>query len=435
MTLKELTDTVANRIRDTSSTTDTRIREFAQDVMDMILLHTNYPGQEREGIIRTVDGVSRYALRPDVARIIDPIRVIEDQQIVYPMTVVEWDLAWPKPTSTGTPFNYCLWEAAGVEKQPESKLRFVSDTAGDVRTVSIYGISGGVQKSETITLAGATGVLSTNTYSELTDLPEASATHATAVITATANSSSGDSNLPTVAAAGSVTVFTIAATATKPTTLMNPGSLVRIKMNTDDADDRGKVVIVEGYVLDTTNNRDRLFIRESITTDATNSTTFVNSTNRFTSIINISKAWNADQILYIRVDPVAAIVATIPSAVRTIRYPQISFYPIPTGQTIRYRYYAQQVRLGTVAGADAYQPPWDTRFDRIWLWHTERAVRAFKQNASPNMSTDPELLADIKLVLRNVGMRSNMRVTLGSGTNVEEAPLVMGRLKPSRYKN
>lgn len=430
MTLKQCADIVEARIRDTSSTTDTRVREIANDVADAILLHVGFKGQEKSGIIRSVDGQATYALSPDVARVLDTMYTMEDQQPIVPSHVDTWDYLRPKPTASGTPTEYVLWGEGPITQQPHSKLRLVSDSASDTQDVVIYGISYGIPRSETITLTGMAAVLSTYAYQQLTDAPTA-ASAAVGTITATSNSTSGDTARPTVANAGNVTVFTITADNTQPTDQTQPGSLLRFEMNTDTSGDRSQSITIEGYIADRTNLVDRIFTRETVTTDATNSTTSVVSSNVWTEVTNITKNWNSTHRLLVMCDPGDKVVTVIPPEHRSVKYPYIQFHPIPSGEAIRYRYMARWSRLFN----NTDQPSFDERFDSIWVDHTWRYAAAYKRNEAFNITADPVLKQDVLLVLHAQHTRDAPMISLGSGIRKSDQRLTLGRLDPSRYRN
>ena len=422
MTQLELETLITKRVRDTTTATKTIVREYAQDVLDLMLMRMGPTVLEREGEILTESGRSTYALRPDVAKVLPPMRISTLNRTIVPEDFDKLD-RWALGTATGIPQNYYIYGSKGVTRQPESKIRLVSDSASDTQKVSIYGISGGRATSESVTMTGTTAILTSNTYSRLTDLPTA-ASVAIGTITATANSTTAQSSYPTVANAGGNTVFTIKVAATQPTNLHSPGSLVRLTMGTEfdsgnPAGDQSGAVIIEGYVVDvsdaSSNDFNIIYARESVSTDGTNpQTTATVGTLRFIEIISVSKSWDSTNSLIVSIDP-EIIVAMIPPEKRTQNYPQITFYPQPSSSYgIRYRYVSEHPKLGTtITTTDAYQPPWARRFDNIWLEYTEKMVRAFKQNSVFDLRQDAGFVSAMTDALRDD--ERGDQIIMGSG--------------------
>jgi hypothetical protein len=427
---------VGARIRDTSASTNSRIDDAANDVVDAMLQRIGLPVMQ--GFIRTEEGRSLYSLQPEVGQIKDNMFAKEDQQVVYPVQSNEFDTAIVKPTATGAPAFYReLNSPVGVTRQPESLLRLVSDDASDTRDVAVYGISGGRQKSETVTLTGTTAVLTSNKYTELTDLPTTTA-HATATITATSNSTSAQTSYPTVANAGNLVVFTIVATATTSANLNNPGAHVRLFMGQDvdsgnPAGDQGQSVVIEGYVVREAFDFEKRFRREVLATDGTNpQSTGAVSVQLFTEITNISKSWTSTNTLLVRSDPEGVFIAQIPPEQRSVEYPQVQLYPEPSGgKSVWFNYYPKWVRLIN----DGDVPYFDSRFDNTWVKWTERVSRAFKRNEGYAISIDPEFQLDVGNIIDNQGMRDNPKIAMGSGLKEPRRNLTLGRLDPSRYSN
>lgn len=439
MTLAEVRAIVGARIRDTSTSTNSRIDEAANDAADAILQRVGLP--KMSDFIRTETGRSVYSLRPTVGQITDNMTAKEDQQSIFPATSQDYDTYLPKPTSTGVPAFYRVHDSRrGVYKNPESIVRLISTSDSDTQDVTVYGISGGRQKSETITLSGdsSTAVIGTTTFSELTDAPSASSA-AVGTITATMNSTSAQVTYPTVADAGNVTVFTIAVGNTAPTNLHNPGSLIRISMASDvdsgnPANDQGKDIVIEGYTVNTVLNYDRVFRREVVTTNGTNpQTTPAASSQQFTEVTNVTKEWGSTNTLWVRADPSTTLIAAIPPEQRSISLPWVQFYPEPTGgKSIWYNYYPRWVRLSN----DGDQPYFESIFDQVWIKWTERISRAFKRNESYAISVDPEFQLDVDIIMDKQGERVQPNLAMGTGLSPRRRGLTYGgRLDPSRFSN
>ena len=362
-----MADRVAARLGDTSSGTATKINEFLDDVMAVIAQEIQFPGKLMLGSVKTVSGQYMYGLEPDVAQIKPPMLVRGKSSCIYPIDLTTFRMRYPDPDSTGTPRIYIPMGSAGVREQPASYLRLISTSASDVCAISIPCIVRGVPQTIEVTLTGATAVLSTEKVTEVTGLPTADAA-AVGTITCTANSTLADATLPVVATAGHVTVFSIALGATQPTTTVNPGSIVRIKMTKDAAADRNKQITIEGYGIEyigSSFSQEKVYRRVTLSTDGTLSTTEVtypttaltNNYFRFTKIENVTKNWDATETMIVTVDP-QNVVAVIPPSKRSMSFKHYGFYPFPDGTTIDYAYFAS-VPSGLENDSD--EPPFDPR--------------------------------------------------------------------------
>ena len=148
------------------SNTGNRIVEFINDIMFRISDEVQYPGERRWGQIRTESGRFSYPLEPDVASVIEPMIVAENNTNIWMTPVQTFNSNVQNPTSTGTPHNFMFYGNYGVERQPSSDLRFTSTAlTGSAITVTIQGMVDLRNVEESLTLAiGSTSTDSVNSY-------------------------------------------------------------------------------------------------------------------------------------------------------------------------------------------------------------------------------------------------------------------------------
>ena len=382
MTRQEIEDQITLNIGDTSTNTVTQVLSAIDIVLRELRSRVEWQGRISEGFIRTTSGRYQYALEPDVYRLQGNFYIPDDATTLEMVSADSFNDSIPQVEGTGVPSVAMLASSFPVGHQPHSYVRVASSSASDTMDVTIYGKSYGLITSEAVTLPGSAtnGILTTKYFSEVYRIIAESAPVGT--ITASSNTTAGDTTLPTVAAAGGVTVGTIAIGATESTNVINPGSFVRIAMSTDVAGDRGQIVRLEGYRIDTTTRTDRLFHRMDVTTGGsdfptTNATTSVVSSIRFTEITAITKAWDATYRLLVTTDPGSTVCQIGPNS-RSAEYPQVRFYNIPNGATIHYRYIPAHIKLSN--DTDIPQVPelyhqlvaeWAEKLVRGW--HSDKA--------------------------------------------------------------
>lgn len=418
MTRKEIVDECESRIGvdgSTDTTTHNRTISFLNNVIQGMALHV--AAGVRQGILRTTSGRTRYGLHPDVGQVLTPWQSIEDGGVIEEVDSVIFDGHIVKPTSTGQPTMFTLRERVGTMRQPASKFRFVSDSASDTQVTTVYGIKEGKPVSESITLTGATAVLTANEYEKITQSPSL-ATVAIGTITITANSTgpSGDTALPTVATEGRVQIGTITAGNKTSTNFQNPGSLIWIEMDDDAAADQTKVLRIEGerILVDANDAQDGVRWHESFTTGADSSSTVVGGAE-WTSILSITKAWDATRTLFVRGDPGNRYLAIIPPGRRSISIQQIDLYPEPTGNAILYFF---RPRVAPLLN-DSDEPPFDPQYHSVLLKWTYQLVKGWIGDVTGDVdwSTNPEFLADIEQVQRSMDVVSNTDIVIGGGAS------------------
>ena len=339
MTRKQVQDQITLNMNDARTKTITQILNSLDIVMRYMVMKLQLSSHIYESFIRTTSGRMQYALNPELHQVQGNFYIPESNTVLDTIGVDDFNALDPSPDSTSIPYVSMLPASFPVKQQPHSKLRLVSDSASDTQAVTVHGQSYGRYLSEAVTLTGATAVLTTKEYQKVYRL--IAATAAVGTITVTASSSAGDTALPTVAGAGSVTVGTILAAATESANVISPGGLIRIAMSADNAGDRGGLsegLRIEGLVIDTTNNTDACEHSETILVNQSDTTTEVQSGQRYIEVWRMSTNWAANATMNIWTDPGKMFVADIHNRQRSTLYPQARFYNVPDGKTIQYRY-------------------------------------------------------------------------------------------------
>jgi len=400
-------------MNDTNTNTVTQILTAINIVIRELSSRMEWAANIRDGFIRTTSGRMQYALEPDFHSLQGKFFIEEDTQRLETMSTDEFNHYIPNPDAGAQiPKVAMLPETFPVRQQPATKVRGVSDSASDTQKATIYGETYGIVTSETITLAGATGVLTTKEFTWVHRIELASA--AVGTVTFTANASSSDTTLPTVAAAGDFTVGTVAIAATKSTNTIGPAGHIRLNMTgVDTAADQSKDVRIEGYTVDTTNVRDRLFVRETLATGA-DSTDVVKSTNKFSEVLSIQKSWDSTNTLIVGTDPNATIVAEIGPDRRSITYQQARFFNVPDGKSILYRYVPQVVKMAhnddEPALPELYHQmvaEWSEKVVRGWHGDFTRGIRTLQNN--------PEFDRAVLEARRGSRPESSSSIVLGGG--------------------
>ena len=436
MTLGEIIDDMVNRAGDTGPTSRSRAKEFVNDILFRISDDCKYPGQRREGVIRTVTGQFSYPLSPDVADVIEPMTVVENNRNIFSKALSEFNTRIQNPTTTGDPNHFIYYGNFGVEKQPETKLRFVSSSTSDTQTATVYGLSEFRAISESVTLTGTSGVLTTNAYSEVDRIVLSSV--AVGTITATGNSTSGNNDLPVVGTNGDLIVGTIAAAATE-FTVHDPASFVRLKSTSGS--DTAHNAIIKGYGIITsgstpfTIDADKVYIEETL---ALNGASEVESSSRFTRIDSISIDADLNGNLKMYADPGAllTLIGVIPSKKRSLDIPMIGLYPIPNTGRIRYNYYQKLTPLTS----DGDRPPMDERVHRYIKKWSESAFLAWFGSSMGIQETIqnslPSWQSDMRTIRNILGITANKTTVVGGRAATNRAGFRPSAiLDPSTYGN
>lgn len=124
----------------------------------------------RQAIITTTSGIADYYLLNDTDKIVS-ITQNEDKIALLPIWVGDFERLVPDVTNmTGHPQYYMELLNDKVFAQPttSSVITLVSDSNSDLtQKIGIYGVSGGVDRQESISLSAQNFVSSTNSYTKL----------------------------------------------------------------------------------------------------------------------------------------------------------------------------------------------------------------------------------------------------------------------------
>lgn len=140
------------------------------------------------GTLSVTDGTYEYNMPEDYYK---PYLAYErtNDEILGHTSIKEIEKLYPNPSdiTEDVPTDYAIIGLSWVAAQPTSSSALaISSTSSETCTLSIYGTSGGVLKSETVTMAG-TSATSTNSYTNVKYIALGSA--ATGTLTITSNSS------------------------------------------------------------------------------------------------------------------------------------------------------------------------------------------------------------------------------------------------------
>ena len=432
MTLGEMKDTIANRLGDTSTNTGNRIVEFINDIMFRISDEVQYPGERRWGQIRTESGRFSYPLEPDVASVIEPMIVAENNTNIWMTPVQTFNSNVQNPTSTGTPHNFMFYGNYGVERQPSSDLRFTSTAlTGSAITVTIQGMVDLRNVEESLTLAiGSTSTDSVNSYTFIDRiLLSGVASHDITVMT-------NGTSLNEVKIAFLDRSESEIEAVTSAYGLFNPGSKVKID-STSGTDSTNRTVTITGYgplMSGTSVLEDNIYIESSLTS---NGASEVTSSERFTTIESVSIDAESVGIFSVKSDPIQARrVVVLPQKKRSQDIPIVGFYPIPDGGRINYQYYRKLNPL-TI---DSSRPAMDERVHRYIMKWAESAVLAWygesKGVSEVIQTSTPSWNRDMATVRNMLGISANPNVVIGGGAaNISRKRGPMPLLDPAYYSN
>lgn len=180
---------VGSNIQDTSSGTQTVIKNYVNDIYFDILKRINWQDIDDDYSFSTVAGTQDYVLPSNFGKevyVYDATNLTE----LKPITMQELVRDFPSGLSlSGTVSRYAILNKA-VRSQPSSSstISVVSSSASDsTQTVRIKGYdSNGVQLEESITLNGTSAQTSSNSYVEIQSITKSAST--VGRITVTSNS-------------------------------------------------------------------------------------------------------------------------------------------------------------------------------------------------------------------------------------------------------
>ena len=430
MTFGEMKDTIANRLGDTSTNTKSRIGEFINDIMFRISDEVQYPGERRWGQVRTVSGRFAYPLDPDVASVIEPMIVVDNNANVWMTPVETFNANVQNPTSTGTPHNFMYYGNYGVMRQPASKLVFGSQTNSIDAT--IYGTVDYLPTSEVLSISnGAVGTrTTTKEFTTVDRITLSGVPQATMGVTANGTSSSD------------IKIAEFTTTETEATTsafgLFNPASGISIKSSSaSDAGLNERKVVITGYGVlrdGVEVVEDNIYLENELTS---NGVTKVYSSDRFTTIESVSIDTESTGIFTVGADPVdSRVIAAIPPKKRSLDIPIVGFYPIPDGKIIKYQYY----RTLTPLTIDSDRPPMDQRVHYYIQKWSEAATNAwYGQSAGVQevlQNSTPSWMQDMRTIRNILGLSANPEVVLGGrALNISRRYGATAMLDPAHYSN
>jgi hypothetical protein len=432
MTFGEMKDAIADRLGDTNSDTKAIIGGFVNDLMFRISDELQYPGELKEGHIRTESGRFAYPLEPDVQQVLGPMTIPEENGTISMTSVETLDTFVQKPESTGTPISYIMLGSFGILRQPATKLLFSAQAKAIDAT--IYGMVDYLPTSEVLSLNQGDP---TTTLKDFTKIDK---------ITLSDTPSTTTTVLGNGAANNDVKVAQFTSSEKEALTsaygLYNPGSKVIIK-SSNAADLALRTVVVTGYgplMSGTTVLQDNIYLEEEITSDGV---TASSSTNRFTTIESVSiDAESAvappnQGIFSVTADPITTRrIVTLPFKKRSLDIPMVAFYPLPNGQTINYKYY----RRLTPLTIDADRLPMDERvhyYIKKWAdsavlaWYGDnRGISDVIQNGSPQWQQDMQTLKS------QLGLNSSPFFVIGGrAINISKGRGPTALLDPAYYSN
>jgi hypothetical protein len=165
---------VQKYINDDSTTTLAVIKDVINGKIEEILQAGLLRFALRDTTITTVATTQTYYLPSDLDKIVD-IRQIDTPLQLKRIWIGDFDRLFPYPTENGKPQYYMELLEDRVKGQPTttSKVVMRSTSSQDITgqtgstKVSIYGVSGGEDRTELVTLSATNVISSTNTYSKL----------------------------------------------------------------------------------------------------------------------------------------------------------------------------------------------------------------------------------------------------------------------------
>jgi hypothetical protein len=259
---RELYYGVCEDVRDTSLTV--LAKRWSNEVVDDVMTRQPWSFAKREGHLLTTADTMLYSLPSHWDNITD-FRQKDSLRDMEILSAVEFHQRIVKPTATGEPYWAIYNGIVGYSQTPESLIGLVSTSAADTGTVTVTGISGGWEQSESVTLTGITTAYTTKRYSRVISDVAGSAVTGTITITDDASRT-----LATIAAAGTTATIT-----SQPASLLSCSSS---STSDDYGTDTGQYLRVRGY------NGDDVFVEETINLDGTTAALSTNYFNRYEEI-------------------------------------------------------------------------------------------------------------------------------------------------------
>jgi hypothetical protein len=171
MNFLELQKTVQEYIADTSSTTLEAIKDEINGAIDEIMNKGLWRFAMRQTTITTSSGIADYYFPADFGRVVSFTQRDDDIQLQR-VFISNFEAVVPDPTAAGNSRPKCYMELLDerVLAQPTTAalVTLVSDSNSDLtQKATIWGVVGGVDRRELVSLSAQNFVSSTNSYSKL----------------------------------------------------------------------------------------------------------------------------------------------------------------------------------------------------------------------------------------------------------------------------
>jgi len=169
LSLKQFCTRIQKYIGDDSTTTLAVIKETTNLKARELLRKGFFPWLLREKTLTLTAGTTDYVLPYDFGKPIS-IRQTNTPIQLRQLWVGDFDRALPDPSNhTGNPTGFMIAYQNNVLTQPSTADKVVGyqSYSQPTKTVTIYGVAGGVDRTEVLTLCAAAEVSSTNSYSKL----------------------------------------------------------------------------------------------------------------------------------------------------------------------------------------------------------------------------------------------------------------------------
>lgn len=291
---------------------------WSNEVAADLLTRSQWDFTRREGSFFTVANQMYYSLPTEVDALVN-MRIPEYTREMSFISSPVFQAGVQDETSTGVPDTCITHGIEGVFQQPESVLTLTSSDDTDTMAVAVRGVSGGRERTDSVTLTGTTGADSSVKFNHIISFVAASAVTGTVTITDDAGN----------------TVATIAAGGTTATIASQPaGKASAVSSNAADAplssSDATKNVFYRGY------DGNGIYIEELV---SLNGTTAVLSSNKFNRFENIAKSGTTTGTVTVSTNSGDKIAAKIAPTDRVAEYVHIGLYPVPDAiYNVRYRY-------------------------------------------------------------------------------------------------
>ncbi len=327
---RELYYGVCEDVRDTSLTT--LAKRWSNEVVEDVMTREPWSFAKREGHLLTTADTMFYSLPSHWDNITD-FRQKDSLRNMEILSAAEFHQRIVKPTSTGEPYCAIYNGIVGYNQTPESLIGLVSTSAADTGTVTVTGISGGWEQSESVTLTGITIAYTTKRYSRV--ISDVAGTAVTGTISVTDDASRA---LASIAAAG-----TTATISSQPASKL---ACVSDSTSDDFGTNTEQYLRVRGY------SGDDVFLEETVNLDGT---TPVSSSNYFNRYEEIGKYTVSTGIITCTSNGGNKTVAKIAPNQLQAEYIEVGFYSVPdAAYDIEVRYSEQPKKM--IADSDSFHP-------------------------------------------------------------------------------